>query len=357
MAKVLSKRYWPTPFLFDIQANKVGICAYPPKWVAGLAYITIMPIYSGHVTVMLPPDTVGLPPDVFKRVVAWNPDLEGLHSPPQPIAALWNNSTTRPLLRQLDFIVYAGAAMEQALGDELCAHTKLMPLIASTEGGARFSTIAKDRKLWNSFSFVSEGPHHFVRQQGFSNAMDGSNDLYELVIDRPADGRPSYFHGAFWNLRFYGDVDSVETRELYSPVKDLDGATRWVFRARKDDLTKLNYLAKFNATHIEAKVLRHPAVKHVLVGGEGRPVPYILIQLDDGALENKTADELLDDIYNDTITLLNKEGIKEIIIPRQTVFSTKPEKPLKLNLKALVLRWEAETDYRQEIDDVYESIV
>lgn len=356
MAKVLSKQYWPTPILFDVQANKVGMCAYPPKWAAGLAYMTIMPVYGDHITVILPPDTVGLPPDLFKQVVGWNPDLQGLHSPPQLIAALWNDPATKPLVQQLYFVIYAGAPMEQALGDELCVHTRLMPLIASTETGSRFSTIAKDRKLWNSFSFVPEGPHHFVKQEGSSNATGGSDDLYELVLDRSTDGKPSYFHGAFWNHRFYKDFKSVETRELYSPVKDIDGTTRWVFRARKDDLRKLDYLAKFNATHIEEKVLHHPAVKHVLVGGEGRPVPYILIQLRDEALGTKTAVELLDDIYNETVTLLNKEDVEEISIPRETVFSAKPEKPFKINLKALVVRWEVESDYKEEIDDIYKNI-
>lgn len=251
--------------------------------------------------------------------------------------------------------MYAGAAMDQAIGDELCMHTRLTPLIGSTEGGLRLYTIAQDRKLWNTFDYIPDAPHRFIPREGYGDGSDGQAELYELVYDRPADGRPSYFSGTFWNLRFYGGVDSVETRELYSPVKDLDGATRWIFRARTDDLTKLSFLAKFNATHIEAKVLRHPAVKNVLVGGEGRPVPYVLIEPKDGALDSKSADELLDDIYNKTVTLSNKEDIGEIRIPRDTVFLADRAKPFKINLKALVLRREVEKEYKGEIDEIYKN--
>lgn len=251
--------------------------------------------------------------------------------------------------------MYAGAAMDQAIGDELCMHTRLTPLIGSTEGGLRLYTIAQDRKLWNTFDYIPDAPHRFVPREGYGDGSDGQTELYELVYDRPADGRPSYFSGTFWNRRFYGSVDSVETRELYSPVKDLDGATRWIFRARTDDLTKLSFLAKFNATHIEARVLRHPAVKNVLVGGEGRPVPYVLIEPKDGALDAKSADELLDDIYNETVALSNKEDIGEIRIPRDTVFLADRAKPFKINLKALVLRREVEKEYKGEIDEVYKK--
>lgn len=258
--------------------------------------------------------------------------------------------------------------MDQAIGDEMCMHTRLTPLIGSTEGGLRLYTIALDRRLWNTFDYLPDAPHRFVpagsspeEGGGGIQVQDGPADpdaLYELVYDRPADGRPSYFSGTFWNRRWYDGVDSVATRELYAPVRDLDGATRWVFRARADDLTKLSFLAKFNATHIEARVKRHPAVRHVLVGGEGRPVPYVLIEPQDGALQEdggKTAEQLVDDIYNETVALSNKEDIGEIRIPRDTVFLADRAKPFKINLKALVLRREVEKEYKEEIDAVYEK--
>lgn len=212
-------------------------------------------------------------------------------------------------------------------------------------------TIALDRKLWNTFDYISEAPHRFVKREGYGDASH--EELYELVFDRPADGNPSYFNGTFWNKRMFDDVDTMETSELYAPVKDLDGATRWFFRSRADDLTKLSFLAKFKATHIEAQVLRHPAVKHVLVGGEGRPVPYVLIEAKDEVLEKRPAQELLDELYGATIVVANEKDFSEIRIPRQTVLLAKRDKPLKINLKAQVLRRDVENDYKEEIDEAY----
>lgn len=355
MTKVVSKKYWPQVFFSDIQAKRVGLSAYPPKWGAGLGYMVVYPVFGDHLTVVLPPGTIGLPPDLFKKVLRWNPDIEGLHGPPQTIAGLWKDPTTQPLVKELEFIIYAGAAMDQAIGDEINSYTRIMPLIGSTEGGLRFYPIAKDRKLWNTFAFVSEGPHRMVKRKGYGDAGDGSDELYELVVDRPADGSRGWFIGTFWNLRWYKDVNTVETRELYSPVTDLDGTTRWVFRARTDDLTKLSFLAKFNAAHIEARILRHPYVKHVLVGGEGRPAPYVIIEPKDEMLSQKPAEELLDTIYDEIVAQANQEDIGEIRIPRQTVFLASKEKPFKISLKALVLRRETEEEYKQLIDKIYDD--
>lgn len=104
VGRVFSKNYYPRISYHDVQYNRVGISAYPPKWGAGLAYMTLMPVLSNHVTIVLPPDTVGLPPDLFKKVLRWNPDVEGVHGPPQPIEGLWKDSTTRPLLKNLEFV-------------------------------------------------------------------------------------------------------------------------------------------------------------------------------------------------------------------------------------------------------------
>lgn len=234
--------------------------------------------------------------------------------------------------------MYAWASFDQAIGDEVINHTRLIPLIGSTEGSLQNYTIALGRKLWNTFDYCPEAPHRWVKRAGHGE------ELYELVFDRPADGRPSYYGGTLWNARWYRHVDVVETRELYSPVTDLDGATWWVFRMRADDLTKLSFLTKFNATHIKARVRSKPAVRHVLIGGEDRPAPYVLVDLKDGVAGGaRSADEVLDDIHN------------EIRTPPETVFLAKKEKHLKINLRALVLRRELDNEYKEEIDEVYRN--
>lgn len=309
------------------------------------------PAFWNCVTVLPPPDEFGVSPSVFRKIMRLN-KVQGIWAPPQTVVELYKDVSTNMMLKHLDNIVFLGASLDQAIGSDLSMHTKLISYISSTETGVRFILNPRDRKLWYTFEYSPEAPHRFIKREGTGAAEDGSDDLYELVFDRPADGKPSLFCSAWWNP-MYKDVDVIETRELYSPVQDLGGQTRWEFKSRTDDLLKLNWLAKFNAKHIETTILRHAEVKHVLVGGEGRPAPFVIVEPKDGAGEGEAADELLNEIYDNAVAQANKADVGEIKIPRETVFLAKRWKPFKVSMKQLVMRREVEKDYGEEIEEAY----
>lgn len=348
-----------------LQHNRVELCACPPKWAAGICQWVVAPAFAHKISVSLPPDVVGLSPATLTKIVQHNPFIQGLSTAPGPLVALWwDDPRSQAVLRGLEYVLYVGAPLDQATGDALAPHTRLMPVIASTDGGLRLSLSPLDRRLWNSSLFVPDAPHRFVQREGSASAAPpaggrrtsgNGGDLYELVFDRPADGQPSLFQGAFWNVAMFGDKNEVSEKELYEPVTDSDGSTRWVFRARTDDLLKLSWLAKFHAADIEERIARHADVKHVVVGGEGRPVPYVLVEVKDEALEGKTDEKVLDDIYEGSIVSANAEDVEEIKIPRETVALAKRDKPFKLSLKHVVLRRDVETDYKAEIEALYDA--
>lgn len=355
--RVMSRRHWPRGFLFDPQIGKTILTACPPKWGGGVTTIIGGPVYWDCVMVLPPPDGYNVSPDLFKKILSMN-QVQNFWSAPHTLVGLYKDPSTQPLLKTLDCIVFVGASLDQAVGDDLSMHTRLLPCMTSTETGCRYLMSPIDRKLWHTLEYSPDGPHQFIKREGTGAAVDGSDDLYELVFPRPADGRladgkPALSLSVWWNPA-YKDLDVVETRELYSPVQDLGGNTRWEFRARADDLLKLNWLARFNAEQIEAIILRHPDVDHVLVGGQGRSVPFVVIQPKDGAREGKTKDELLTGIYDDAVAQANKAGIGEIRIPRETVILSKKEKPFKVSMKGLVVRREVEKEYGEEIDQAYE---
>lgn len=128
---------------------------------------------------------------------------------------------------------------------------------------------------------------------------------------------------------------AIETKELYEPIKDSDGRTRWAFSARKDDLTKLNWLAKFHAQDIESRVQQHPGVKGVVVGGEGRPTPYVIIEVEEGVLELGNEGQVLDKLYSGTIVEPNRANIDEIRITRETILIARKDRPFRRSLKHL----------------------
>ena len=99
--------------------------------------------------------------------------------------------------------------------------------------------------------------------------------------------------------------------------------------------------------------MQHNDVLRVFVGGEGRTVPYVIVQAKEGVLDRKSEAQLLEELYQSVITGSNVSDVEEIRIPKETVLIASKEKPLKVSLKLLVLRRAVEEDYQEEIEQAY----
>ncbi|KAE8832367.1 hypothetical protein PTNB85_06759 [Pyrenophora teres f. teres] len=342
---VLSRRHWPRGLAYESWIGKTNLNPCPPQWLAGLHAMIISPVFLDSPCIMLPLGEASLTPRTFKKIIEMN-KVDGMRCPPYTITTLYDDPASKELLRSLEFVVYLGAPLNQAIGDDLCQYTRLSPAIGSTESGDQLSFRPVNRKLWYTHDFVPENGHKMVPLD-----IPGEN-LHELVLEAPKNGRMNPFQLAFWNTA-HRYLDRIEMKELYRPVTDSDGRTRWEFSARKDDLTKLSWLAKFNAQDIESRILLHPDVEQVLVGGEGRPTPYVIMQAKIGALDRKSEAQLLDELYEHVITGTNKADIDEIRIPKETLLLAKKEKPFQVNLKQVVQRRAVEQDYLGEIEQAY----
>lgn len=260
-------------------------------------------------------------------------------TPPSLIEDFYTDDTTFNFLKTLDYVCWCGAPLDERVGDALAPHTQLFPLPGSTECGGYISLGSEDIDMWNTFEFAPEmGPR-------FEKVSDG---LYELHIDRTPEW--DIFQGAFY---IFPDKDTVSTEELYSPLVDRYERKRWIYKGRKDDLVKLSWLAKFHASHIEAEIARHPNVSSAFVGGEGREVPYIIIEPKDWSTLGNT-DKFVDEIYNTIVSDVNTKDNDEIRIPRETVMLSDPVLPFKRTLKMTIMRKEVEKAYRGYIDGLYQ---
>lgn len=327
------------------------------RWLAGIIMVNNFAVFDNCVPILPPQDVVGLPADVFLKLLGLNYSVDGLLGFPFMVADLFNDERTREALKSLEFITYLGASLSRDVGDALCEHTRLGSVMGATESGGRYSFPPIDRKLWYTFQFIPEHHVRLVRQEGSGKSAGGSDDddVYKMYIDRPPGGGPSVFQCAYWNLKMFRDVEAIDVQELWKPVKDADGSTRWEFAGRADDWVKLLWMSKFHAEEIEVKLARYPGIKHVVVGGSERPAPYVLIELDDDLL-GRAPESVLDEIYQKIIVRVNEDDAKQVGIPRETVLLAKKEKPVKLNVKGLVLRREVEIDYKQEINAAYEHL-
>jgi hypothetical protein len=321
-----------------INARTVNACA--PQWLAGLAFSLNAAVFVGLTTVMLPPDMDMTSPLDRKGIVKifQHTGAKSIVTPPSLIEDFFNDREAFDFLKSLEYVCWLGAGLDHKVGDVLTHNTHLFPVIGSTERGPAMSFESDDVTMWSSYEFIPEVGSRFEWI---------SDDLYELQIDRTTEH--DFFQCGFFS---FPDRDSLNTDELYSPVIDKYGIKRWAPRGRKDDLVKLSWLAKFHATHIEDAISKDARVSSVIVGGEGRDVPYVIIEpKDQGAVADP--DELIDNLYNTVIYGVNSKDNDEIRIPREMVFLSDPSLPFKRSMKMTVLRKEVEKAYVNHIEAAY----
>ncbi|RYO81435.1 hypothetical protein DL762_007107 [Monosporascus cannonballus] len=354
---MLSRRNWPRGISTEELYGRTLILACPMRWNSGLILTNAFGVFCNTCCVLPPADAVGLPPDLFLKLMRFN-QVDGLVATPFTVVELFKDANTRPSLESLEFITYLGAKLDRTVGDALAQHTRLNSVIGATETGGRFSFLPKDKKLWYTFEFVPEASVRLVPidKSGLPTSASNDANVYRMFIDRPAGESPPPYQCAFWNFRMFKDVDTIDTKELWRPIECDDGSVRWEFFSRADESVKLFGGVSFDAIEFETPISRHPGVKHVMAGGAGRPAPYVIIEMYDEALAGRTPESIVKDIFNNTIAILNSQVVKEIRIPEQTVFLTKKDKPFQLNLKQLVIRTRAEEDYKEEIEAAYERL-
>lgn len=81
----------------------------------------------------------------------------------------------------------------------------------------------------------------------------------------------------------------------------------------------------------------------------------LLWKLDPACLRIKVQ-SLLDELHKDIIEKTNANDIKEISIPKETVFIAKNSKPFKKSAKQTLMRKEIEKDYKEEIENAYRKL-
>ncbi|EHA50195.1 hypothetical protein MGG_03422 [Pyricularia oryzae 70-15] len=351
----LAKRHWPRGMSSDELYGRSLILACPMRWNSGLILTNSFGVFADTCCIIPPADTVGLPPATFAKLAEMNL-VEGLVATPFTVVELFNDAGTKDTLLNLEFITYLGARLDKAVGDALVQHTRLSSVIGATETGGRFSFHPRDKRFWNTFEFIPEAHVRLVPIEQCELPTTATQDaaVCRMFIDRPA-GEIRDDMCAFWNTRMYAGVDSIDTKELWRPV-DCDGVVRWEFFARADDSVKLFGGVSFSAEEFESPIGRHAGVRHVFVGGAGRPAPFVLLEMSADAVAGRDRGELASEVWETAIQPLNRQVVKEIQIPRETVMVLPEGRSFPLNWKHLVLRTKAEEENAVELEGLYQRL-
>jgi acyl-coenzyme A synthetase/AMP-(fatty) acid ligase len=315
--------------------NSKLIVPIPPSWILGLALYVHGPLDFGTVPVLLP--TTAPQPITAEYIdkVHTSVHADGGTYIPAVLRELSRNQTYLDHMKHMTWVGFGGAPLDRETGNIFASFLRVQPLMGSTEVGG-YGVLVSEPDEWMYYNFDPETGFRFLPYQ---------DDLYESVIVKHTEpgkvGTQIIFH-------VFPELDVYHTKDVWREHPTKKGL--WLMSGRTDDFVKLSSLTKFNATHIENILLKNPLVKAVVMGGEGRKIPFLLVELADERMDEK---EGLDALWP-AIEETNQEISWEIRLNKEMVIFAKPGKPLQRVMgKGTTNRRATTADYAEEIEGLY----
>lgn len=296
-----------------------------------------VPIFCGSIVVIGPGGTGPTTPDIAREVMKYG-RVQGSLLPPALIDAMCASTEGLDCLRGHEYVYFVGAPLSKNTADKLNSYTTLKPGMGSTEAGAYFLRATGDED-WQYYSFR---PGMGMQFQPTSSA-----DLYEAVFVK--DPKLEAWQQIF---KVYPETDEFRTKDLFS--KHPSKPRFWKYIGRTDDLVIFSHGEDLYATGIEEEILAsHSDVSGVLVGGHGRPKPFLLVEWKDGGLNNEDSDVNRLESLMPIIDRVNESCSELVKLTKDLILFTAPEKRLVRTNKGTVSRRDSEKLYQDEIDKLY----
>jgi acyl-coenzyme A synthetase/AMP-(fatty) acid ligase len=249
------------------------------------------------------------------------------------------NDRALSALRSLKLVSYAGAPLSRKSGDLLAPHVQLTSAIGSTEAGAYLTKFRRDDKDWDYVEFQKQAGVAFEPRSG---------DLHELVFVRVPECKMQQI------FVLYPDLDRFETKDLWVEHPTRKGL--WKIVGRVDDYIPLSHGDGLYAASLEPQIEQHPKVKAAVIGGHGRPLPVLLVELHDEAevasdAGRKAMVESLQP-YIDKVNENCHECVK--LSPERLIFAS-GDRPFIRTVKGSVARMPSLQLYKEEIAALFEN--
>lgn len=311
------------------------IWAAPPQWLGGIWGHMFAPLFYDGIPVWPPVDHDALSPVPVVMEMLERVQPDGAFFVPSMARDLCQQPAALALVERLKFLVYGGAPLDGWVGDLLCARgVPLVVGVGSTECGLWPLRTLADPRDWRYY--------HLDPRLGY-RLEHHRDDLYEVVLDKKAECRR--YQGVF---ALFPGLDVWHTNDLYTPHPTKPGLLR--YRGRKDDLVKLIWLTKVRAGDMESALVCDARISNAMVGGEGKPTPFVILQLAEDNVEKRLDEEEIWTI----VRTLNEKHSAEIHIPRQNILVAAMERPLRRLGKGTLDRRGILADYEDEISKLYD---
>ena len=264
--------------------------------------------------------------------------VAGVVMPPSLIEDICYHPKGVNSLRRLHYVYFAGAPLSKPTAEQLVGYCKVQPAMGSTEAGAYFIQIRNDDD-WEYYCFRPAMGVEFEQR---------TEELYELVFRR----RPEL---ARWQQAFqvYPSLNDFPTKDLW--VKHPSKPNAWRYSGRIDDLIILSHGEGLYASDMEAEIQKHPEVRTALIGGQGRPRPFLIIELlDNTSLSKSEKESKLTRIWP-YIEKANEKCSDYVRLVRSLVIFADLARPFPQTAKDTVPRLPSFALYSQDIDSLYET--
>ncbi|KAM0798210.1 hypothetical protein BDR22DRAFT_823561 [Usnea florida] len=307
---------------------------FPPYHLAGFCALAVIPLFSDAAAPVLSPP--GLVPNgsLVCQLMAKR-RLRALFVPPLLLDSALDEPDSIRHFKKLDFVCFAGGQLSKSAGDTLSKTVTLCQYYGATEM-FQVQQLVPNKEDWD---FLEWHPDCKLEMQP-SNLMDGA---YELVLQRDFENH----YMAAW-MHLFKD-DQYKTKDLF--IRHPKNMNLWRFCGRSDDIIVLSNAAKFNPIPMERTINTHPQVRSTLVGGQGRPQGFLLIEPTTNILKPERSQfvDLIWPIVERGNSLIASHGR----IIKSHILLTSVTKPLSRTPKGTIVRRLAEQQYATEIEEVY----
>ncbi|KAF2692234.1 hypothetical protein K458DRAFT_426014 [Lentithecium fluviatile CBS 122367] len=228
-------------------ANMRWYTPLPSLHFVGMTVALQFPVVFGTVVVVGP--TIGGPlgPALASDTLRWS-RAQGVMFPPALVDAMCGDPYGLECQRGLDHLYFAGVPLARRSAEKFLSHVSIKPGMGSTEAG----------------------------------------DLHKAVFVR----NPSVER---WQQVFqvYPHLDRFPTHDLFSKHPSKPGF--WKCVGRTDDVVPLSHGENLCVADMGAEIAAAlPEISAVLIGGQGKPKPFLLVEWKENELDEKSKmDQLL----------------------------------------------------------------
>ncbi|KXL48244.1 MAG: hypothetical protein FE78DRAFT_87403 [Acidomyces sp. 'richmondensis'] len=247
-------------------------------------------------------------------------------------------------LSKLEAVCYGGGPLSPGIGNKIAKVTHLVNALGTTEVGMMpFYVHAKDSWEYFQYDPQMKGIEFREREEG----------VYELFLVRHPSTDP--YHCAWWT---FPNSEEYSTKDLYTkhPVKP----DMWLNIGRADDIIVFSNGEKLNPSSMELILEEEPKIKGVLIIGQSRFEPAILIELrDDIAADfdpkiEQIKKQMIDSIWW-VVEKANRNAPGHAKLSKDKIIFTVPEKPMSRAGKDTIQRQATLKLYSTEIENIYHN--